>query len=81
MNDDDPILAKLETIVALLRATPTVKWATVTQASPLRVHLDGDIDAAGNPVSVAAQTVKTSIAVGTRVFCVEQDSRITVIES
>jgi hypothetical protein len=80
VNDDDPMLAAIEALAAMLQTVPRFHWGTVTQATPLLVHLDGDVDADGNPVTVAAQTVKT-LTVGARVYCVEQDNRVIVIES
>lgn len=74
-----PILDLIDKLWAHVMKLPTTKWGTVTQSSPLLVHLDGDIDGDGDPVTVAPQTLVKSIPVGSRVFCVEQDHRVTVI--
>lgn len=74
-----PFLDRLAKLRAALDRKATFHWGTVTQATPLLVHLDGDIDAAGGPVDVAPQSVVSSIPVGARVACIEQDRRVIVI--
>ncbi|HWU30184.1 MAG TPA: hypothetical protein VN041_13965 [Microbacterium sp.] len=74
-----PILTQIAKLWAALDKKATYRWGTVTQTAPLLVHLDGDIDAAGDPVDVAPQSVLSSIPVGARVACIEQDRRVIVI--
>jgi hypothetical protein len=74
-----PILDLIYKLWDYVFGLPTTKWGTVTQTTPLLVQLDGDIDGNGAPVTVAPQTLVKTIPVGARVFCVEQQRRVTVI--
>ena len=68
-----PILDQIAKLWDRLDRTPTVRWGTVTQSTPLLVQLDGD------DVAVSPQTVVSTIATGKRVLCVEQRRRVIVI--
>ena len=68
-----PILDLLGKIWDRLDRTPTVRWGTVTQTTPLLVQLDGD------DTTLTPQTVVSTIAVGARVVCVEQYRRVIVL--
>ena len=48
-----PVLDQLAKLWAAVDRKPTFRWGTVSQATPLLVQLDGDIDPAGDPVDVA----------------------------
>lgn len=71
----DPIVAELRSIRAAQSKLPRAVWATVTQQVPLRIIVDGDTQPmAGRP----AQT-SPAPAAGTRVLCLMQNGRATVI--
>ncbi|MGN7978194.1 hypothetical protein ACTJJ4_11530 [Microbacterium sp. 22195] len=74
-----PIRDQIAKLWAAVDRKPTFRWGTVSQETPLLVQLDGDIDPAGDPVDVAPQSVVSSIPVGARVACIEQDRRVIVI--
>ncbi|MCE0510839.1 hypothetical protein LVJ59_17460 [Microbacterium sp. KKR3/1] len=69
------VLDRIAKLGARIDLMPTIRWATVTQASPLRVQIDGDAE----PLSVTPQTVVNGLLVGTRVVCVEQHRRVLVL--
>lgn len=50
------------------------RWATVTQASPLRVRLDGD----AAPLDLTPDSLTTGLLVGDRVYCHLAGGRIVV---
>jgi hypothetical protein len=50
------------------------RWATVTQASPLRVRLDGDAD----PLDLTPDTLTTDLLVADRVYCHLAGGRVVV---
>ncbi|MGF3055603.1 hypothetical protein [Microbacterium sp. YY-01] len=54
---------------------PVVRWATVTQPSPLRIRMDGDAD----PMLITPQSLVSGLTVGARVLCVEQHRRMIVV--
>ena len=71
----DPIVAELRSIRAAQSKLPRAVWATVTQQVPLRIIVDGDTQPmAGRP----AQT-SPAPAAGTRVLCLMQNGRATII--
>lgn len=74
MNLLDPLMAQLDKLWATVRGMPTVRWATVTQASPLRIILDGETD----PMLISPQTAVHGLRAGERVVCVEQNRRIII---
>lgn len=70
-----PVLDQIAKLWARLALMPVIRWGTVTQASPLRVTLDGDTDA----VPFTPQTVVKGIPTGKRVVCIEQHRRLIII--
>jgi len=70
-----PVLDQIGKLWARVNLMPVVRWGTVTQASPLRVRLDGDAD----PLPFTPATTVRGLRPGNRVVCVEQHRRITVI--
>jgi len=50
-------------------------WATVTQASPLRVRLDGETD----PLPMTPSTLVPGLTVGDRVWCQLEGGQVVVI--
>jgi hypothetical protein len=74
VSDLRPILRKLAELKTLLASAPTIKLATVTQASPLRIRLDGDTD----PLPFTPIGASTW-AVGDRVVCAEQQRRVFIL--
>src|SRR5690554_6499074 len=71
-----PILDQLNKIWARLNLMPVIRWGTVTQASPLRVQLDGDTE----PLLFTPQNTVPGLKVGNRVLCVEQHRRVNVVQ-
>ncbi|WP_308491011.1 hypothetical protein [Microbacterium terrisoli] len=69
-----PILDQIGKLRAGFDRTPTIKLATVTQASPLRIRMDGDTD----PLPFAPIGVSTW-TVGDRVICAEQHRRVFIL--
>lgn len=70
-----PIKDQIHKLWGRVDVMPVVRWATVTQASPLRIRLDGDAD----PMVLTPQSTVAALAVGERVVCVEQNRRIIII--
>lgn len=70
------VLKKLAELTGRIDKMPTIRWATVTQASPLRVQLDGDLE----PLSVTPQAAVVGLVAGDRVVCVEQHRRVIVCQ-
>lgn len=71
----DPIVAELKSLRAEFAKHPRAVWATVTQRSPLRIQIDGDsLPMASTPAQTSAPP-----AVGSRVLCLMQNGRATVI--
>ncbi|MEZ5110929.1 MAG: hypothetical protein R2732_05440 [Microbacteriaceae bacterium] len=77
VNLFDPVLGQIEKLWARVDRVPVVRWATVTQSSPLRVILDGDTDA----MPFTPASVVRDITVGSRVVCVEQNRRVIVVDA
>lgn len=71
----DPIMTQLGKLWQQVGRIPTIRWATVTQATPLLIQMDGDLD----PLLFTPQTVVSGLRVGQRVVCVEQNRRVIVI--
>lgn len=70
-----PIVAEIRRLRERITRAPRFVWATVTATNPLRIQVDGDTDPlAGTP----SRTVSTP-STGTRVFCVIQNGRCTII--
>lgn len=70
-----PVLDQLAKLWARTDRMPVVRWATVTQAHPLRLLLDGDVDV----LPLTPQSALGGLTVGARVVCVEQHRRVIVI--
>lgn len=71
----NPIVRELISMQQEMGKLPRAVWATVAQQSPLRIIIDGDTQPmAGRP----AQT-SPAPAAGTRVLCLMQNGRATVI--
>lgn len=69
-----PIKEQIAKVWAALDKKPTMRWGTVVTTSPVTVLLDpGTGDPAPAITTVAALTVNE------RVYCVEQNRRITII--
>lgn len=69
------VLKKIAELGSRIDLMPKIRWATVTQASPLRVQMDGDAE----PLTITPQTVVRGLSVGARVVCVEQHRRVLVV--
>ncbi len=75
MIDLRELVERIRFVSAGLAKKPDLRWATVTNASPLVVKLESDTTAlAGAPASIAAD-----LRVGDRVFCAMQGNRLTVL--
>jgi len=79
VNADDGLLGTIQALQGRVRALEQDtgdrwRWATVTQASPLRVRLDGD-DAA---LLVTPDTIGAAPVVGQRVWCQIVGRRVVV---
>ena len=71
----NPIVSELISMQQEMGKLPRAVWATVVQQTPLRIIVDGDtLPMAGRP----AQT-SPAPAAGTRVLCLMQNGRATVI--
>lgn len=71
----NPIVSELISMQQEMGKLPRAVWATVAQQSPLRIIIDGDTQPmAGRP----AQT-SPAPAAGTRVLCLMQNGRATII--
>jgi hypothetical protein len=71
-----PVLDQIGKLWGRLDMMPVVRWGTVTQASPLRVILDGDMEA----LPFSPQNTVPGLVVGNRVVCVEQHRRVLVVQ-
>lgn len=70
-----PVLDQIGKLWARLDMMPVVRWATVTQASPLRVRMDGDTEA----MVLTPMTLVNGLRASDRVLCVEQHRRVIVL--
>ena len=81
-----PLKAEMHAQAGELRRKSEIRLGTVTQASPLEVALDGDVDldeespTFGQPVSAPAVSL-VAHTVGQRVMCAEQHRQILVIQA
>lgn len=71
-----PLVDQIRKLWARVDVAPVVRWGTVTQASPLRVILDGDLEA----LPFSPQNTVPGLRVGNRVVCVEQHRRVIVVQ-
>ena len=70
----EPIMGEIAKLWAALDRVPTIKLATVTQASPLRIRLDGDDEPLPYaPIGAGGWTV------GDRVICAMQQRRVDIL--
>lgn len=74
MVDFSGLLARIDQLGALIRSRPVFRWATVTNASPLQIKLDGDT----NPLAGSPLTLIGDLVVGDRVRVEQQGTRLTV---
>lgn len=70
-----PVLDQIGKLWARLELMPVIRWGAITQADPLRVQLDGDLD----PMVLTPMTLVAGLGVGDRVLCVEQHRRVIVL--
>lgn len=71
----NPIVSELILMQQEMGKLPRAVWATVAQQSPLRIIIDGDTQPMeGRPAQTSAAP-----AAGTRVLCLMQNGRATVI--
>lgn len=72
-----PVLEQIGKLWSRVDLSPVIRWGTVTQASPLRVQLDGDED----PLTITPQNAAGELRVDSRVLCVEQHRRVIVVKA
>ena len=72
-------LSLLDGLIPTPDPEPLIKprWGTVTQASPLRVQLDGDTAA----LPITPTTVVSGLVVGSRVWCVLTGKQLVIVGS
>ncbi|QMU97855.1 hypothetical protein FVO59_12035 [Microbacterium esteraromaticum] len=81
-----PLKKLIHGLVSEVRRKSEIRLGTVTQASPLRIALDGDVDldetspTVGQPISTPAVSLMVH-TVGQRVICAEQHRQILVIQA
>ena len=72
-----PLKDQIHKLWSRVDLMPVIRWATVVQASPLRVMLDGDLEM----LPFTPASLVRDVAEGARVVCVEQHRRVTVIDA
>lgn len=76
MNDPFSALRhRIDALAARIRAAPHAEWGVITQASPLRVRLDGDAE----PLLGTPSTLVSGLRVGDRVQAMIQNRKVTIL--
>lgn len=70
-----PALDQIAKLWARIDLMPVVRWGTITQTSPLRVQLDGDME----PMVLTPMSIVSGLRANDRVLCVEQHRRVIVL--
>lgn len=70
-----PLVDRIASLEQRLRGAPHAEWGVVTQASPLRVRLDGDAE----PLLGTPSTLVSGLRVGDRVQAMIQNRKITIL--
>lgn len=71
----DPIVRVLDGLTSLIEGKPDLRWAVVTQISPLRIRLDAD----ENELLATPDTLVSPLLPGERVRVALQNRRVTVL--